>query len=85
FQRPEDERGAHLVVAWLLSPLAVMVALPQTDDLHSAAITDDGPLWAILVPSLAILAVGVVAWIRSHPHVPDEPDDPGAPPDADEP
>jgi hypothetical protein len=65
FNRPEDERAAHLVVAWLLSPMAVALTLRPADTLRFRALFEDGPLWAILLPSLVLLAVGIAAWVWS--------------------
>jgi len=65
FSRPEDERAAHLVVAWLLAPMALGIALRQSENLFYSALFQGGPLWAILLPPLAMLGVGIAAWIWS--------------------
>jgi len=65
FGRREDERAAHLVVAWLLAPMAVALTLRPAQAAYFRALFQEGPLWAILVPPLAMLAVGIVAWIWS--------------------
>jgi hypothetical protein len=65
FNRKEDERAAHLVVAWLLSPMAVALTLRPADTLRFRALFQDGPLWAILLPSLVLLGVGIAAWVWS--------------------
>lgn len=77
FRKREDERGAHLVVAWLLSPLALGVAASAADRLFFAALFGNGPLWAILLPAVGLLAVGTFAWVRAaRTPPPDEPPDP---------
>lgn len=65
FNRMEDERAAHLVVAWLLAPMAVGLTLRLAEKVRFKALFLDGPLWAILVPPSALLAVGIAAWIWS--------------------
>lgn len=77
FRRREDERGAHLVVAWLMSPLAFGIAASAADRLFHAALFRDGPLWAILLPALGLFTVGTLAWVRAaRTPSPDEPPDP---------
>lgn len=80
FEREEDERGAHLVVAWLLSPMVMFLTLSQATDRRAAALFDGAPLWTILLPPVAVMAIGIIAWVgatRSPPD--DEPDDADAP------
>lgn len=74
FRRREDERGAHLVVAWLLSPLAFGITASATDRLFHTALFRDGSLLTIPLPPLGLLAIGVYLWIRAvRPPPPDEP------------
>ena len=65
FRRREDERAAHLVVAWLMSPMAVGLALRSAEKFRFRALFQDGPLWAILLPPLAMLGLGIAAWLWS--------------------
>lgn len=69
FHRRGDERAAHLVVAWLLCPLVVGIVEAASGRLFHAALFRDGPLWAIPLPSVALLATGVFVWIRAARHV----------------
>lgn len=72
FQRKEDERGAHLVVAWLLSPMVMVLTLGQATDQRAAALFYGGSLWTILLPPLGVLALGIIAWVGATRSPPDD-------------
>jgi hypothetical protein len=70
FETTYDEAAAHIVAAWLASPVLMVIVRAWAEDALFAAQFEDGALWSILVPHVVVSAglTLFVLWLH-RPHV----------------
>jgi hypothetical protein len=63
FDSPANEAGARVAIAWLVSGGVVFLALDAVADRRFQILFGDAPLWTVLLPAIAFLALGVVGYV----------------------
>ena len=71
FDRAENERGAHVVLGWLIAGLVTAIVTVWTLRLEQSVLFGEGRLWLMLLPSLTLFALGAAGvWFAGRPEEP---------------